>query len=143
MVIREATMNDWEDIWVLLSLMGKTDNEEKTKQRFLTMLNVNEHFLSVAIMNGKVVGYGWAQDYGFHLRMGKKTIRMNDLFVHPEYRKLGVAKNIFLSIKNWAKANETTWLQWNSSPSAVEFYKKLGCDPLIEVDDFPSFEIEF
>lgn len=64
MAIREASINDWEDIWVLLSLMGKTDNEEKTKQRFLTMINTSEHFIPVAIMNGKVVGYGWAQDYG-------------------------------------------------------------------------------
>jgi GNAT superfamily N-acetyltransferase len=143
MIIREATIFDWEEMWVLLSEMGKTDNKEKTKQRFLTMINVKEHFIPVAINKGNIVGYGWVQDYGFHLRMGKKTCRLNDLFVLPEYRNSGIAKNIFLSIKNWAKGNETAWLQWNSSPSAVQFYKKLGYSPLIEEDDFPSFEIEF
>ncbi|QED47180.1 GNAT family N-acetyltransferase [Cytobacillus dafuensis] len=143
MEIRKACSSDWSELWYLLFSMGKTDSEHNTKQRFLNMLDNPQHYIPVAIIEKRIVGYGWLQDYGFHLRMGKKTSRMNDLFVLPEYRKIGIASNIFKAIQEWAIENETSWLQWNSSPNAVQFYQKLGLSPLIEEDDYPFFEIEF
>jgi GNAT superfamily N-acetyltransferase len=143
MEIRKAVAADWDELWELLFLMGKTDNEENTKLRFLKMFHQEHHYLPVAIVDGKIVGYGWVQDYGFHLRTGKKISRMNDLFVHPEQRRLGVASALFLAIENWAKTNGTSWLQWNSSPKAIEFYQSLGLSPLVEEDHYPFFEVEF
>lgn len=143
MKIRAAELEDWSMIWELFFLMGKTDSQEKVKERFEVMINSEQHYIPVAILGKKLVGYGWVQDYGFHLRAGKKITRLNDLFVLKEYRNMGVARNLFFSIKDWAKQNETTWLQWNSSPSAVQFYQRLGLNPLAEDDDCPFFEIEF
>jgi GNAT superfamily N-acetyltransferase len=144
MEIRIATETDWEEFWFLLGLMGKRDeNEELAIQRFRNILNNSDHFVAVAVKNNTLIGYGWVQDYGFHLRTGKKTSRMHDLFVHPDFRNQGVAKQLLLTIEFWAKNNETNWLQWNSSPSAVDFYKKIGLSPIEEENDYPLFEIEF
>ncbi|MHC0039125.1 GNAT family N-acetyltransferase [Pseudoneobacillus sp. C159] len=143
MEIRKASGDDWNELWELLYLMGKTDNEDNVKLRFLNMFDDKQHFIPVAVLDGKLVGYGWVQDYGFHLRSGKKISRMNDLFVHPEHRRSGVATALFLAIKEWAKANRTNWLQWNSSPSAVGFYQCLDLSPLVEEDNYPFFEVEF
>jgi GNAT superfamily N-acetyltransferase len=144
MEIRIAEANDWDGFWVLLGLMGKRDeNEVIAKQRFLNLLESTNHFIPVAVEKDTLIGYGWVQDYGFHLRTGKKTSRMHDLFVHPDYRNQGVAKALLSTIEFWANQNGTSWLQWNSSPSAVDFYKKIGLASLEEENDYPFFEIEF
>jgi GNAT superfamily N-acetyltransferase len=144
MEIRIAEANDWDGFWVLLGLMGKRDeNGEIAKQRFVNILSCTNHFIPVAVNNDTLIGYGWVQDYGFHLRTGKKTSRMHDVFVHPDYRNQGVAKALLSTIESWAKQNETSWLQWNSSPSAINFYKKIGHSPIEEENDYPLFEIEF
>ncbi|MUK90755.1 GNAT family N-acetyltransferase [Ornithinibacillus sp. L9] len=141
--VRKSIPNDWERLWPLLSSMGKSDNKKDTYNRFLHMVNDEHHFIAVGVKNEKMVGYGWIQDYGFHLRMGKKTTRLHDLYVLPEYRNEGVASELFLFLKDWASKNCTTWLQWNASPSAVDFYKKLGVEPEENEDEYPFFEIEF
>ncbi|MEQ2528086.1 GNAT family N-acetyltransferase [Bacillaceae bacterium CLA-AA-H227] len=102
MEIRAAKLENWSMIWDLFFLMGKTDSQEKVKERFEAMINSEQHYIPVAILEQKVVGYGWVQDYGFHLRAGKKISRLNDLFVLPDHRNMGVARKLFFSIKDWA-----------------------------------------
>lgn len=141
--IRHARKEDFGKLWECLFLMGKTDSKEKAEIRFEQKLLSDEHFIPVAIMNEVIVGYAWAQDYGYHLRTGKKTSRLHDLFVHPAWRHQSVAANLFGEVKKWARNNETSWLQWNSSPGATEFYQRLGLKPLETEADYPEFEIEF
>lgn len=89
MEIRAAKIEDWNMVWELFFLMGKTDGQEKVKERFTTMINSEQHYIPVSILEQKIVGYAWVQDYGFHLRAGKKTSRLNDLLVLKEYRNRG------------------------------------------------------
>lgn len=63
MEIREATKSDWAELRPLLSLMGKMDNEINAKNRFLNLIRDPRHYLPVATSEGKVIGYGWVQDY--------------------------------------------------------------------------------
>jgi GNAT superfamily N-acetyltransferase len=141
--VRRAVTEDWDFLWSLLYKMGKTDSEQEVKSRFGKILDLQEQYIPVAIHSNKIVGYAWAQDYGFHLRSGQKIIRMNDLFTEPDYRNLGVGKSLLDAIRQWAIQRKASWLQWNSSPKAVGFYKRIGIEPLLEEDDFPFFEIEF
>ncbi|WP_142383394.1 GNAT family N-acetyltransferase [Bacillus sp. V3-13] len=57
------------------------------------------YFIPVAIVNHKAVGYGWIQDYGPHLRTGRKIHRFHDLFVLDEYRNKGIGALLFQIIK--------------------------------------------
>jgi hypothetical protein len=84
---------------------------------------MEDHYIPVAILNNKVLGYVWVQDYGPHIRLGHRKARLNDL---------------------WCEKRNVKWLEWQSSESALAFYEKLGfkgerCpDP-----EHPFFEIEY
>jgi GNAT superfamily N-acetyltransferase len=140
--VRKATIHDWNFLWSLLYKMGKTDSEQEVKERYLKIIESQEHYIPVALNGNKIIAYAWAQDYGFHLRSGKKIIRMNDLFTDPEYRNLGAARCLIDALKIWSIERKASWLQWNSSPKAIDFYNRIGIEPLLEEDDYPFFEID-
>src|SRR5207248_11475500 len=98
----------------------------------------------VAIDGYRLVGYGWAQDYGPHLRSGASTARLHDLFAVPDCRRRGIGAALFTAIKTWAMGKGVRYLQWQASLSAVPFYERLGYagDPCPQ-PDYPFFEIEF
>jgi len=66
----------------------------------------------------------------FHARPG---IYLEDLFVLPEYRGKGIGKALLVYLAKLAverKCERIEWvvLDWNES--AIEFYKKLGAEPM-------------
>jgi GNAT superfamily N-acetyltransferase len=144
LLIRQATLEDWEQLFPLLCVMGGVDSEDQAKQRFREVINRPDHSLPVALLAGQLVGYGWAQDYGPHVRTGDRTARLHDLCVHPEYRGRGIGARLFTSVKAWAEQAGVRYLQWQASLSATGFYQRLGYvgDPCPQ-PEHPFFEIEF
>ena len=140
---RTATLADWEELWPLFKEMGKIDSEENTKIRFELIVTNPTFFLPVALYDDKIVGYAWVQNFGSHLRSGKITSRIHDMFVLEHHRKSGAGKVLMYAVKDWAISTNTSWLQWNSSPKAVEFYKSFNLEPIEEDPNYPLFEIEF
>lgn len=143
-IVRSAEKRDWESVWHLLESRGATDNKEKAQDRFYSLVQNRDHFLPVAFDHKQAIGYGWVQDYGLHLRTGKKLCRFHDLFVLTEHRNKGVAAKIFDRVKSWAEESGASWLQWNANPTSSSFYEKLGYTPIPEEEEgFPFFEITF
>lgn len=144
LMIRSAGQDDWQKVWPLLEARGATDSKELAQDRYSYIVRSSSHFLPIAIADHKVIGYGWVQDYGPHLRSGQKLSRFHDLFVLPEHRNLGIAAALFESIRSWAEGNGASWLQWNGNPSSSSFYERLGYTPTPEEEEgFPFFEITF
>jgi GNAT superfamily N-acetyltransferase len=78
------------------------------------------------------------------LRLGEATARLNDLFVLPEYRKQGIAKELLESFIAWAKTNNVKYLQWQANKTSTAFYEPLGYVSIPDPDpEHPFFEIEF
>ncbi|MGE8205076.1 GNAT family N-acetyltransferase [Heyndrickxia sp. NPDC080065] len=143
-MIKLASSNDWEQVWSLLEKRGATDSKEQAEIRFHSVIESTNYLLPIALVDDRIAGYGWAQDYGYHLRAGTKTTRFHDLFVLSEYRNQGVATAIFETIKSWAKENGSNWFTWNANPTSSSFYTKLGYTPIPEEEEgFPFYEIEF
>ncbi|MDX5476312.1 MAG: GNAT family N-acetyltransferase [Bacillaceae bacterium] len=140
---RTATLADWEELWPQFREMGKTDSEENTKIRFELTVTNHAFFLPVALNDNQIVGYAWVQNFGYHLRSGKITSRIHDMFVLEQHRRSGVGKILMDVITEWAVSTNTSWLQWNSSPKAIEFYKSFGLEPIEEDPNYPLFEIDF
>ncbi|MGL6343805.1 MAG: GNAT family N-acetyltransferase [Waterburya sp.] len=64
-------------------------------------------------------------------------------FLLESFRKQGIGKALFLNICNWAKITGATWLEWYASPSAIDFYKKLGYKGTLNPNpDHRYYEIE-
>lgn len=145
MLIRTAHQHDFIALWPLFQGMGHIDEQSLVAQRLVRFTQSPDHFLPVACLDEDIVGYAWAQDYGFHLRAGKSVVRLYDLYVAPERRGKGVGRQLFVAVRVWASQQRmATWLQWQASQSAVLFYEQLGfkgesCpDP-----EHPFFEIAF
>jgi len=141
--LRPATPTDWEVLLPLLRSMG-SQADETARQRFVQLTRASDHYLPVVLTDTSVVGYGWVQDYGPHLRSGERTARLHDLFVSPPQRRQRLGAALFLAIKAWAEQRGVRYLEWQASHAALPFYERLGYkgDPCPQ-PDYPFFEIQF
>ena len=95
------------------------------------------HVLIVEIKEGKKsIPVGFAlYFYNFSTFLGKPGIYLEDLFVLPQYRSLGLGLSLlkhlaYLAIKNKCGRLEWAVLDWNKR--AIKFYRKQGAKPLSE-----------
>ena len=77
--------------------------------------------------------------HNFSTFLGKGGIYLEDLFVLPEYRKLGFGKFLLQTLAQMAQERgcgrlDLSCLDWNKN--AIEFYKKFGCTVL---DDLTGY----
>jgi GNAT superfamily N-acetyltransferase len=129
-------------LWALLREMGRTDSEESVRDRVADISKDPHHFLSAAFAADVAVGYVWAQDYGPHLRSGQRVVRLHDLYVAPNSRRLGIGARLFVASRDWAEEHGATWLQWQAGREALAFYAQLGLkgEPCPD-PEHPFFEI--
>ncbi|CAN5166632.1 GNAT family N-acetyltransferase [soil metagenome] len=122
--------------------MGQATSEEDVANRIGLIEERPEQLLCVADVEGAILGYAWAQDYGPHLRSGESVIRIHDLFVRAEERRHGVGSALFSHVRRWADERGAAYIQWQASPAALPFYRSLGLtgDPCPD-PDHPFFEI--
>lgn len=60
-----------------------------------------------------------------------KSAHINDLYVSPEFRRLGVATSLYREAERRARAfgaDKITLMVWAFNKAALEFYRKLGMD---------------
>jgi len=141
--IRPAKPEEWGAILPLFQAMGG-QCDEAARQRFARITQSDDHYLPVAVDDSHHIGYGWAQDYGPHLRTGDRTARLHDLFVPTSQRKRGIGTALFAAIRAWAEGRGVRYLEWQASHAAVPFYERLGYtgNPCPQ-PEYPFFEIEF
>lgn len=140
---RPARAEDWPALVPLLRAMGSQEDEE-ARRRFLRLAHSDDHYLPVASAGTRLVGYGWVQDYGPHLRSGARTVRLHDLFVLPDHRRAGLGTLLFGAMRGWAEQRGARYLEWQASQSALPFYERLGYqgDPCPQ-PEYPFFEVVF
>lgn len=102
---------------------------ERYRERLATLVEHPMHRIVVAELDGSVVGYAAAQDYGPALHRDWSSARMHDLWVSPDARGHGAGTALFAAIRQWAR-DETSirFLEWQSSDVAVDFYRRLGLE---------------
>jgi GNAT superfamily N-acetyltransferase len=77
----------------------------------------------------------------FSTFLGKPGIYLEDLYVKPEFRGMGIGKALLKSVINLARERNygrVEWcvLDWNES--AIDFYKNLGA---IELEEWKFFRL--
>jgi len=140
LVIRFAQSSDMKTI---LSLIKELADYEKLSDRVITTeekleqsIFSDERFVEILLaeVNNKAVGYAlFFKNYSTFL--GKAGIYLEDLFVKPSYRGKGIGKALLIKIISIAKERnygrvEWSVLDWNLP--AIDFYKKMGAEPLEE-----------
>lgn len=143
LIIRHVEPEDIEGMWPIIVKYSDKD-KEAFLDRVLQKRELDDHYIPVAILDNKVLGYAWVHDYGPHIRNGYRTARLNDLFVDEQLRRSGIGRELFNSVRIWCESKNVKWLQWQSSEKALPFYERLGLkgDPCPD-PGHPFFEIEF
>jgi GNAT superfamily N-acetyltransferase len=69
--------------------------------------------------------------YNFSTFLGKPGIYLEDLFVKPDYRGLGIGKSLLRELARLAAEQDCGRLDWavlDWNEPAINFYKKLGAE---------------
>jgi GNAT superfamily N-acetyltransferase len=143
---RPARVADWPRLWPLMQAMGTGDPEDLVLKRFTDVVDGPWWRVVVVELDGELLGYAAAQDYGDHLRGGfdGRIARLHDVFVRPELRHQGVGRALVAAVEGWA-AERVRYLQWQAHGTrAAPFYERLGHhgSPCPQ-PEYPEFEVDF
>ena len=73
--------------------------------------------------------------FNFSTWRGKRGIYLEDLFVRPEARGRGYGKQLFVTVARIAREHDCARMEWSVldwNQPAIDFYRSLGAEPLIE-----------
>jgi len=94
----------------------------------------------IAEVDGKPVGYA-IYLFTYSSFLARPTLYLEDVFVHPDHRRLGLGGMFFAELHRQARRErcgrmEWVVLDWNTP--AQRFYRKLGAKPL---DDWITYRL--
>ena len=119
MVIERMTKRDVAEV---LAIEREIFSSPWTAEMFLRGVDNKDSYFVVARREGKVVGYG-----GFF--MIGKTARLENLAVHPDFRRRGVATELLRELLGVVRANggsEMTLEVRSENQEAQNLYRKFG-----------------
>lgn len=147
--IRRATHADALVLLPLIAAHRKVDEEDEKvdryRERLVALVENPAHHIVVAELDGGVIGYAAAQDYGPAPHRDWSIARMHDLWVSPDARGRGAGTALFEAVREWAEQHtKVRVLEWQSLDVAKEFYSKLGLsgERVDEADPRERYEIE-
>lgn len=134
--IRVATAADIQAVLPLVdgyyasSPVPHVPNHEKLIQHLTTLIQPNNPFggLLVAVRHGDLVGFAFLY-YRFDKRALTPVVDLNDLYVDPNARRLGIARQLITATFEWAKrhgANQVTWMTHTTNVNAQHLYDQVG-----------------
>ncbi len=113
------------------SIYATSPGAEKVMRRFLADLTSSSHtFLFVAEYDGRTVGFvsGELRESSPAFRP-KTWASVDDVFVEPDYRNLGVGRALLESVKAWAKERDADGISLQvaaANERGRKFYEELG-----------------
>jgi len=82
----------------------------------------------LAEASGRAIGYATYTE-GFHLWSGARRILLDDIYVDPDHRGVGVGKRLMQLV--FDVAGDDAFVSWTVLPDndrAITFYKRLGAE---------------
>lgn len=136
--IKEAIKDDIEEINNLLTdlIQDERQYDENINKNY-AVKNYYEQFFEkkdycVIVAkdeNNNILGYG----FGFIMDYGKvydnKVAQLDAVYIKPEYRKKGIARQIIQYFAEWSKNNKVSYIELkvcNNNNKAIGLYEKEG-----------------
>lgn len=136
--IKEAIKDDIKEINNLLTNLIQDERQyDKNINKNYIVKNYYEHFLkkknSCIIVakdeNNNILGYG----FGFIMDYGNvydnKVAQLDAVYIKPEHRKKGIARQIIQYFTEWSKNNKVSYIELkvcNNNNKAMKLYEKEG-----------------
>ena len=131
------------DVPLILELIrGLAEYERLADQCVATEARLREALFGAQPAAEVLLAYADDQPAGFALFfhnfstfLGRRGLYLEDLFVKPEFRRLGIGRRLLtelarIAVERGCGRFEWSVLDWNAP--AIEFYKRLGAKPLDE-----------
>jgi len=131
------------DVPLILELIrGLAEYERLADQCIATEARLREALFGAQPAAEVLLAYADDQPAGFALFfhnfstfLGRRGLYLEDLFVTPEFRRLGIGRRLLtelarIAVERGCGRFEWSVLDWNAP--AIEFYKRLGAKPLDE-----------
>ena len=140
MIIRAATIDDIPQILALIRELAAYERDplavEATEADLLREgFGPSPRFYTLmAEISGEIAGFA-LYFFNFSTWKGRSGIHLEDLFVRPQYRGLGIGKKLLSSVADFAVQNGCGRLQWDVldwNQPAIDFYEGLGAKFLNE-----------
>jgi len=132
-MIREVRLDDkekWEILYKEYANFYKVEMNEKILKTVWEWLHSDNHEVSGLVyeQNNNIIGIAHYRKMPSPLR-GKYIGFVDDLFVDPKYRKMGVGEKIIKEIKEISKRNDWNLVRWitrDDNTTAKSLYDKLS-----------------
>ena len=121
-MIKTVTKDNLEEVLPLIEqyqafYQVKDISTEKNREFFSQFGETNPFGCQFAFReSGKIVGFATVY-YTFTSTIASKVALLNDLYVSPEYRGQGVARQLIEHCRTQAAKNNAVRLQWVTAPS--------------------------
>jgi GNAT superfamily N-acetyltransferase len=131
------------DIAQILAFIGELAEYEKlAHEAVATHAQLDVHLFGARPYAEVIIAEVDAQPAGFALFFhnfstftGQPGIYLEDLFVRPQYRGLGVGKRLIVQVAKLAVQRKCTRFEWSVldwNEPAINFYRSLGARPMDE-----------
>jgi GNAT superfamily N-acetyltransferase len=134
MIVRDAEPRDLEEILALVRSLAEYEREPGAvvfdREEFARHCFGEDPVARVLIANVDEAVAGFALYYRtFSTWLGRDGIWLEDLFVRPEYRRQGCARELLAELRRRTSGRvEWAVLDWNEP--AHDFYRSIGATPV-------------
>lgn len=130
-----------EDVPLILGLIKEiADYEKLSHQVIATEETLNDSLFGkgantkviIAYKDNKPAGYA-VYFFNFSTFIGRKGLYLEDIYIKPEFRGMGIGNIVFRHLAKIAVENKCGRMEWavlNWNTPAIKFYNKLGGRPL-------------
>ena len=134
MILNKATIKDLDLITPLFDLYRQfykqSSDPDSAKEFLCSRINNNESVIFWALDEDNISGMGFVQLYPIFSSVGMKRLwLLNDLYVHTDYRKMGVGEALMEKARELAaetKAKGIILETEKTNAQAQNLYDKLG-----------------
>ena len=112
--IEKIKYEDWKNHYIKYLIFNKNKIAEKNLKKLWEWLNDHSHPQKVifALVDKNIAGHAHYRGSPNAVR-GKDVGFLDDIFVNPEYRKLGVASTLMKKLRMEGKNNNWELIRWN------------------------------
>lgn len=136
--IREARESDFQQFIFLFKEFAEFERKPTVMVNTLERMNIEKEYFNAFLVEnevGEIIGYAtW--NFVYYTWCGK-SIYMDDLYVKPDYRGLGLGRKLIHKVFDFARETNCQKVKWQVSQwnqDAKVFYKSLDAK-LIENED--------
>ena len=133
LVIRPIEERDIETLLTLIAALAENENEQEyltvsTETLRKTGFGERPSWSGViARLGDEAAGYA-TYTHDFHIWSGSPRITLDDIFVRPEFRSLGIGEKLMNAVFDEARKTNAfvSWTVRTDNKKAIAFYERLG-----------------